>query len=353
MTLPGVGSHLQSDSSNDPEFIKNSLQARRPHFEDSATPSEDLPTSVLQRRSPCVIAVAPFLEPKWSSADSDIASRASSRSCQGARRLAGESRPTTWPSKVKLSTSSPSPMSTPLLWRASPSAGSARPGATQPPTAGAAGGAGASPSPSGPGAAAQGAAPWRRPHPPERLVLPEEPDEEPRAASAAVSRSASEPQLPSRTATGACSVAASSQASCWSPRSLRSKIGEAVEQEAATSALGDYFEFLKKHEQIKRKKALDMPMHLRTGPNPIDMGCPRSMETEAHGAMAMTVKKAVDPKWSTQLKKINDRVGQRLEYQSRLSAPLSIISPELPHMFPKKYMSNPPTPYFQPGQRGW
>lgn len=201
----------------------------------------------------------------------------------------------------------------------------------------------------------------RRRDSPGLSALTEEQDDEPRTASAAMRRSASEPQLPSRGATGAsrsgtgvASVAASSQASRFSvrsSRSLRGKIGEAVEREVARSALGDYLHFLQKKEEHKRNMALAMPIHLRTGPNPIDMGCPRAMETETQGALSIPVKKAVDPRWSTELKKINDRVGQQIKYQQRLSAPASTLIPELRHMFPKPYLSNPPTPYFRPGQR--
>lgn len=165
-------------------------------------------------------------------------------------------------------------------------------------------------------------------------------------ASAQLRRSTSEPRL-------AGSTAASSHASRWSrgsTQSLRSKIGEAVEREVERSALGDYVRYLTDKQQRHRTRNLEMPLHLRVGPNPLDMGCPRDMQTEVMRAMTSTAKYARDPKWSTDLKRVNDRVGQRLEYQQRLSGPSGLV-PELPHMQPKRYVSNPPTPYFVPGQR--
>mmetsp|Transcript_38972 Transcript_38972/g.121382 ORF Transcript_38972/g.121382 Transcript_38972/m.121382 type:complete len:249 (-) Transcript_38972:48-794(-) len=190
------------------------------------------------------------------------------------------------------------------------------------------------------------------------LSWPEEQAGTPRnasAAGAAPHRSASEPRLGSRAGVAsAASTAASSHASRWSRRSsqsVRSKIEEAVEREVASSALGGYLKFLRDKEQRQRTRNLERPLHLRVGTNPIDNGCPRVMETEAQGTLSTVVKYAVDPKWSTDLKKINDRVGQRLEYEQRLSGTRCMI-PELPHMQPKRYVSNPPTPYFVPGVRG-
>lgn len=134
--------------------------------------------------------------------------------------------------------------------------------------------------------------------------------------------------------------------------SMRSKISEAVQREVERSALGDYLAYLQAGKDREREKRFKMPAHLRTGPSPVDHCCPRMMLTESLDASTRPVQMAVDPKWSTELKKMNDKAGQRIEYEQRLSGSVSgALIPELPHMQPKKHISNPPTPYFIPGQR--
>mmetsp|Transcript_55304 Transcript_55304/g.140277 ORF Transcript_55304/g.140277 Transcript_55304/m.140277 type:complete len:328 (+) Transcript_55304:78-1061(+) len=143
-----------------------------------------------------------------------------------------------------------------------------------------------------------------------------------------------------------------SRASRATVASMRSQISEAVQREVERSALGDYQALMKAGKDRERMKRLDMPLHLRTGPSPVYMGHPASYLTETRRAAALPVQMAVDPKWSTDLKRMNDRAGQRIEYERRLSAAISgSISPELIHMYPKKHISNPPTPYFRPGVR--
>merc|ERR1712039_272079 len=133
--------------------------------------------------------------------------------------------------------------------------------------------------------------------------------------------------------------------------SMRSKISEAVQREVERSALGDYLAYIQAGKDRERDKRFKMPAHLRTGPSPVTMGHPPMMMTESLHASTRPVQMAVDPKWSTELKKMNDKAGQRIEYERRLSGAVSgSLVPELPHMYPKKHLSNPPTPYFKPGQ---
>jgi len=113
----------------------------------------------------------------------------------------------------------------------------------------------------------------------------------------------------------------------------------------------DYLTYKKDQQQRERQKNLEMPMHLRSGPNPLSMGCPRSLTTEIQDGLNEAIRLAIDPKWSTDIHKVNNRVGQRIEYQERLSASVTgAMMPELPYMHPKKFISNPPTPYWKPGK---
>jgi len=117
------------------------------------------------------------------------------------------------------------------------------------------------------------------------------------------------------------------------------------------SSLADYFDFKSGIKDRQRQKLQDMPMHLRPGIDPVNMGCPISYETQTARTLNLPIKMAVDPKWSNDLKKDEVRIGQRLTCNSKLSAACTgSIAPELPHMWRKDYLSNPPTPYFVPGK---
>lgn len=137
--------------------------------------------------------------------------------------------------------------------------------------------------------------------------------------------------------------------------SLRSKISEAVQQEVEReverSELKAYFEACEAKRKRKQQKTLDMPLHLRPSPNPIDNGCMSNYTTEQMRSLSLPIQMATDPKWSTEIKKINGKIGLRLEWEKKMSAALSgSIIPELKHMPPKTYISQPPTPYFVPGK---
>eukprot|EP00930_Biecheleria_cincta_P038187 TRINITY_DN26238_c0_g1_i1.p1 TRINITY_DN26238_c0_g1~~TRINITY_DN26238_c0_g1_i1.p1 ORF type:complete len:237 (-),score=42.72 TRINITY_DN26238_c0_g1_i1:71-781(-) len=134
-----------------------------------------------------------------------------------------------------------------------------------------------------------------------------------------------------------------------------SALAELEAKDVVRSSLADYFAFKSGQQTRAREKIMKMPAHLKPGTDPIDQGNPMRYETATAVALDLPVKMAVDPKWSTELKKVNNRVGDRLEYERKLSAACpGSIAPELPHMWPKKYRSNPPTPghYFEPGKAG-
>lgn len=119
----------------------------------------------------------------------------------------------------------------------------------------------------------------------------------------------------------------------------------------ARTAMSDFMDLHEAVRERARQKQLNMPPHLRTGANPIDMGCPIQYITQEKRSLAVPVRMAVDPKWSTELKHNNDKIGARIEYERSLSAAVTgSMSPELPFMWPKKHLSNPPSPYFEPGK---
>lgn len=118
------------------------------------------------------------------------------------------------------------------------------------------------------------------------------------------------------------------------------------------SALEGLLRFKEKKEELKLKAWMEMPAHLRPAPSPTDMGCPPNYVTETARGLTLPVQMAVDPKWSTDLKKMNEKVGACIKYQAKLSSSVpGQISPELPFMWRKDYLSNPPTPHFVAGRR--
>eukprot|EP00929_Paragymnodinium_shiwhaense_P079476 TRINITY_DN41379_c0_g1_i1.p1 TRINITY_DN41379_c0_g1~~TRINITY_DN41379_c0_g1_i1.p1 ORF type:complete len:290 (+),score=66.06 TRINITY_DN41379_c0_g1_i1:79-948(+) len=160
--------------------------------------------------------------------------------------------------------------------------------------------------------------------------------------------------LPSYSDARLNSATAGSQLSRGSHRSaasMRSMVEEAVRAEVEKySALKEYYRDQEAAAQRKRKKNLDRPVHLRTGTNPIDTGCPIEYCTQTQRSLKLPVSMAVDPKWSSDLKKMNDKIGVRITYERRLSGSIpGQLMPELPYMYKKPHLSNPPTPYFQPG----
>merc|ERR1719491_1440988 len=90
---------------------------------------------------------------------------------------------------------------------------------------------------------------------------------------------------------------------------------EAAQQEvvALRSALEDY--------RIRRaKRDTRSPGH-HLHMSVLNMGCPRGdMVTATARALQLPIKMAVDPKWSTQLHRTNERIGQRLGWEKNISA---------------------------------
>eukprot|EP00929_Paragymnodinium_shiwhaense_P085290 TRINITY_DN45708_c0_g1_i1.p1 TRINITY_DN45708_c0_g1~~TRINITY_DN45708_c0_g1_i1.p1 ORF type:complete len:259 (-),score=53.25 TRINITY_DN45708_c0_g1_i1:68-844(-) len=118
------------------------------------------------------------------------------------------------------------------------------------------------------------------------------------------------------------------------------------------TALDDYKSNQQGAADRARDKLMGMPPHLRPGINPIDYGCPVKYETQTSRVLNRPPKMAVDPKWSSDLKRMNDKIGERAKYERALSASVTgSISPELPYMPAKEFLSNPPTPFFEAGRR--
>lgn len=81
--------------------------------------------------------------------------------------------------------------------------------------------------------------------------------------------------------------------------------------------------------KMKKVKA-DPSAHLRRCA--VQMGVPTQTTTTYMKQSAGPVAMAVDPKWSTDLKKIDFSVGQKLKFYSRLSGAGTTISPELRYL---------------------
>jgi len=144
----------------------------------------------------------------------------------------------------------------------------------------------------------------------------------------------------------------------------RSKILQAAkrEEEATLKEYHDKGGAMHDRQKMKaeaaeraRLKKLAMPLHLRTGTNPLDMGCLPNWIPQTLRVSSLPVQMAVDPMWSSDLKKTNDRVGQRIEYERFISdVGVSSVSPEPYFMRKKTHVSNPGTPgkrYFEPGSQ--
>merc|ERR1711971_252588 len=107
--------------------------------------------------------------------------------------------------------------------------------------------------------------------------------------------------------------------------------------EVARTSLTDFL------EAKKRAHKGDPLCHLRQHVS--NMGCPPTTVTTAADAATGPVMTAVDPKWSTNLKRINGKVGMRIKYDNSLSSTGPAMSPELRFMPTRaNFMSNPPTP---------
>jgi len=88
-------------------------------------------------------------------------------------------------------------------------------------------------------------------------------------------------------------------------------------------------------EMKSRKVASDPAAHLKR--SSLQMGVATSYMSTSKSQMIGPVAKAQDPKWSTDLKKVDAVIGLKIQYENRLSASVSgSISPELQYL-PKTY----------------
>jgi len=77
----------------------------------------------------------------------------------------------------------------------------------------------------------------------------------------------------------------------------------------------------------------------------INMGCGPTMKTSQQGALELPVSMAVNPKWSTNLKRMNDKIGERLNWERKITASVTgSCDPERVHMPKQTFPTNPPTP---------
>jgi len=147
-----------------------------------------------------------------------------------------------------------------------------------------------------------------------------------------------------------------SMRSCASMKSLQSGRGEAIHKDFGMrekpSRLMLHYQACAMKKERERQKALDRPVHLRPNPtNPISSGCPSNYVTQQMRSLQLPLQMATNPKWSTDLKNINDKIGLRLEWERKMAAALpGSMIPELRHMPPKQFVANPPRPFFEPGK---
>jgi len=151
-------------------------------------------------------------------------------------------------------------------------------------------------------------------------------------------------------------ISRASRKSYGSAASLRSEIIEATKEDFSkpdkVSQLQAYYARLEAKKQRERKKAFDRPVHLRPNPaNILDAGCAPNYLTQQMRSLQLPVQMATNPKWSTDLKNINDKIGQRLEWERKVAAAMTgSMIPELKHMPPKTYIEHPTGPCFKPGE---
>lgn len=127
-----------------------------------------------------------------------------------------------------------------------------------------------------------------------------------------------------------------------------------MESSGPKNGLRAYHQMLEMKKQRAREKALARPVHLRPNPcNPINSGCPQNMKSEQARALELPVQMATNPKWSTDLRNMNNKIGMRMEWERKVAASLTgSFIPELKHMAPKTYVDNPSGPCFEPGKAG-
>mmetsp|Transcript_47018 Transcript_47018/g.102324 ORF Transcript_47018/g.102324 Transcript_47018/m.102324 type:complete len:164 (+) Transcript_47018:49-540(+) len=79
-----------------------------------------------------------------------------------------------------------------------------------------------------------------------------------------------------------------------------------------------------------RKVKPDHTAHLRR--SPLQMGAPSSFTTTYMHSTSQPISKANDPKWSTDLKKMDRRLGEKNKYERALCGCTGALSPELRYL---------------------
>mmetsp|Transcript_95400 Transcript_95400/g.274737 ORF Transcript_95400/g.274737 Transcript_95400/m.274737 type:complete len:198 (-) Transcript_95400:53-646(-) len=90
-------------------------------------------------------------------------------------------------------------------------------------------------------------------------------------------------------------------------------------------------ETLARMKKVKKDHAAHLRLH------PVQMGLPMTLTSTYTAGTLQPVQKASDPKWSSELRALDVKIGQKFRYDNRLTASVSgSISPEPMH-FPKPY----------------
>lgn len=171
-----------------------------------------------------------------------------------------------------------------------------------------------------------------------------------RSATAPSRRSASATQLSRASASGRQITGSVGHASRCSYRSHRSSEislhelqKEVAQQEVANirSALADF-------KRLKDRARVQSPGHA-VHSSVINMGCPQNLVTQQQRTLTLPISMAVNPKWSTDLKRMNDKIGDRMNWERKISGALTgAMCPEKWFMPPQDYPSNPVTPLSPP-----
>merc|ERR1719498_2121775 len=114
--------------------------------------------------------------------------------------------------------------------------------------------------------------------------------------------------------TGSFASHASRKTNASSMASLKSGMGATAtdfdRSSSPKTGLRAYHQAIAMKKQREREKALKRPVHLRPNPcNPLDNGCRPNFKTEQARALELPVQMATNPKWSTDLRNMNNKIG--------------------------------------------
>eukprot|EP00929_Paragymnodinium_shiwhaense_P075452 TRINITY_DN38576_c0_g1_i1.p1 TRINITY_DN38576_c0_g1~~TRINITY_DN38576_c0_g1_i1.p1 ORF type:complete len:329 (-),score=71.01 TRINITY_DN38576_c0_g1_i1:62-1048(-) len=104
------------------------------------------------------------------------------------------------------------------------------------------------------------------------------------------------------------------------------------------SALEDY-----KKQQARKAGRADPCMPLRM--SPMNWGCRPNVVTASQEALQRAPKMTIEPKWSSDIKNMDSKVGERHKWVLKIAGAVNgQMMPEMHWMPPKTHYSNPPTP---------